>query len=194
MILINKTWADLKPNEDSKGNSEWFDDYYDRIKNKIEFKDFPKEVFEQWIHPLHNDYHTIRNYAWMNYEYIEFELIEWKYSQLEKLYVIEDFREFFESRASYNDLNQFSCREKDLDYWKENGTWRIPPIILDTKSINDEIPKWSEVSNEFQLIEGHSRLGYLKSIKRINELGNVRIAKKHKVYSMRVRKHNKELR
>lgn len=190
MILINKTWADLKPNEDSNGNFEWFDDYYERIKNKIEFKDFPKEVVEQWIHPLYNNHQTIRNYAWMNYEYIGFELIEWEYQQLEELYVIKDFREYVELRASYSEIDQFCCIDKDIDFWKTNGTWRIPPIILDTNSINIEIPKWSEISHKFQLVEGHSRLGYLKSIKRINELGNVKIANKHKVYLMRIREHN----
>lgn len=42
MILIHKSWANLKPNEDEKENYELFEEYYRRIKNKIEFKNFPK--------------------------------------------------------------------------------------------------------------------------------------------------------
>ncbi|WP_375238721.1 hypothetical protein [Aurantibacter sp.] len=190
MILIHKSWSDLKPNEESNGNFEWFNEYYDRIKNKIEFKDFPKEVLEQWIHPLHSNHQTIRNYAWMNYEFIGFELIEFEFQQLDELYVIEDFREYVDLRGNYSELNQFCCIDKDIEFWATNGTWRIPPIVLDTNSINSEIPNWSEISSRFQLVEGHSRLGYLKSIKRINELGNVHMAQKHKVYLMKVRKHN----
>lgn len=190
MFLIHKSWADLKPNESSDGNYELFNDYYNRIKSKHVFNDFPKEVLEQWIHPLHGNHHTLCNYAWINYELVKFKLIELDFSQLLDLYVIKEFREYVNIRANYSNLNQFCCTEIDLKFWTKNGTWRIPPIILDTSSLNIESPIWSDIGSRLQLVEGHSRLGYLKSFNRIKELCNVNLAEKHKVYLMKISNQN----
>jgi len=185
MILIHKTWTDLKPNEDNNGNYEWFEEYYHRIKEKFEYKNLPKDVLEQWIYPLYDNYETLKNYSWLNFRNIVFEPIDWELNQLERLYVIKDFREHVALRASYTNFDQFCCRDIDMDFWLKNGTWRIPPIVLDTASLDSEIPKWSEISKEYQLVEGHSRLGYLKSIQNINKFDNVVLAKKHRIYLMK---------
>ena len=191
MSLIHKSWLELKPNENEDGNQEWFDEYYKRIKLKKEFKNIPKEVFEQWIHAHHKNYETLNNYAWIDYEKVEFKLLKWSFEKLENINIIENYREYSDSRAICNDLSQFCCCDKDLKHWKENGTWRIPPIILDVKSIIDDIPKWSEIKEPFQLVEGHSRIGYLKSMNRINKLGKEKISDNHKIYLMtKVRMHN----
>jgi hypothetical protein len=77
-----------------------------------------------------------------------------------------------------------------LDCWKENGTWKTPPIILDICSLTTEIPKWSELIPPYQLVEGHSRLGYLHSMKRISDLNIGKIALKHKIYLIKEKSTN----
>jgi hypothetical protein len=182
MISVHKSWKDLKPHKDEDGNIECFDDYYSRIKNKLGCENFPLEVFEQWIHPHHNNDETLKNYSWIDFENIQFELVEWEFDSLKDLHIIDDYREYVESKSTYKDLRSFTCVDRDLKFWEEKGTWRTPPIIIDVKAFLKDNPKWSELEKDYQLVEGHSRLGYLKSIKRIDE---TIIAKKHKVFLLK---------
>lgn len=191
MPLIHRSWMDLKPNENEDGNQEWFEEYYERIKLKREYQKIPKEVFKQWIHPHHKNYETLNNYSWIDYEYTEFKLVEWNYESIQNINIIENFKEYSESRSKCEKLSDFCCKEKDLKYWKEKGTWRVPPIILDVMSFNDFKPEWSELKEPFQLVEGHSRFGYLNSMKRISKIENEKFSDKHKIYLMtKVRMHN----
>ena len=182
MKSIHESWEFMNPNEDEKHFK--FEEYYQRVSENEKLRHIPKAVFEQWIYGLHYDSDTLKNYAWINYENIEFNLCEWDFNDLKKVYVIKNFRDYFKNRSSYNDFVQFCCVKKDLDFWKTNGTWRIPPIILDVDSLTTKIPKWSDLMSSYQLAEGHSRLGYLHSMKRISNLNNGEMASKHSIYLM----------
>lgn len=188
--MKSKSWMALKPLIIEYGNIEYFEDYYDRIKLKTEFSHIPKIVFEQWLWAHHDKEESIANYGWLNYENIEFELCSWTNKQLKDVYVVESYREYYENRASYNDISSFRCNNKDLLEWKKNGTWRTPPIILELQSINEEIPNWSELVSPYQLVEGHSRLGYLHSMFTIDILGKEKVADKHDIYLMKIKKTN----
>ncbi len=185
MTQIHKTWNYLKPNNNEKYENFRFEEYYERVMKSNRFHHIPKVVFDQWIYYLHQDPETLRNYAWLDYENIEFNLCEWNYIELEKVYVIEDFKPYYEDRSKYTDFDQFCCNHEDLNHWKEFGTWRTPPIILDINSISKELPEWSELKEPFQLVEGHSRLGYLRSMKKISDLNKGKIATRHKIYLMK---------
>ncbi|MFT6064418.1 MAG: hypothetical protein ACJAYY_000267 [Paraglaciecola sp.] len=186
MKLVNPTWLELKPNEDNDGNQEDFSEYYKRIKNtKLDLGKFPKEVYEQWIHPHYKNGHTLNNYSWLDYELISFELVEWNYDQLKTINVIESFSSYTNQRGNFRNLNNFCCIEKDLNFWRNHGTWRIPPIILDIKSLGENTPKWCELKGNYQLVEGHSRFGYLNSMSEISKQKKYKIAKKHKFYLMK---------
>jgi hypothetical protein len=182
------SWDFMNPNENEKYEDFKFEEYYERVMKNEKLQHIPKSIFEQWIYGLHYDDNTLQNYAWINYENIEFNLYEWNFDKLTKVYVIEEFKDYFFNRSSYSDFDQFCCTDKDLVNWKEKGTWRTPPIILDIKSLTSEIPEWSELVPPYQLVEGHSRLGYLHSMKRISDLNKGEIALKHKIYLME-RKH-----
>ena len=191
MTLIHKTWLDLKPNEDINGNPECFEDYYLRIQNSEEYDNIPEEVFKQWIHPHHKNWKTLINYSWINYEFVEFELVEWSYEKLIDIYVLKRFRPYTESRGSFDNLVDFCCKKEDVLYWRDHGTWKTPPVVLDVRSLNKYCPKEKELHPPFQLVEGHSRLGYLCSMNRIDKKGSYKIAEKHKVYLMKnARMHN----
>jgi len=190
MIKIHYSWTFMNPNENEKYEDFKFDEYFERVIHNEKLRHIPKSIFEQWIYGLHFEDNTLQNYAWINYENIEFNLSDWDFNDLAKVNIIEDFKDYFNGRASYKDFDQFCCNDEDLDYWKENGTWKTPPIILDICSLTTEIPKWSELIPPYQLVEGHSRLGYLHSMKRISDLNKGKIASKHKIYLMKeVRTH-----
>lgn len=176
---------ELKPNEDLYGNQEGFKNYYSRIKLKHWYKKFPKEVFEQWIHPHHNNIFTLRNYSWINFEEIEFSLVEWNNEEIEKIRVTDRFQDYVESRSNYSDISEFYCREQDLKHWKDIGTWRMPPIILDVSTLEKDFPDFSDLKETYQLVEGHSRLGYFKSMQNVQQFGKGNLAEKHKVYLMK---------
>lgn len=190
MELKSKSWIDLEPLKVEYDNLEPFEDYYERIKPKTEFLHIPKIVFEQWLWAHHGKEESIQNYGWLNYENIEFELCNWTNNHLRDIYVIENYRDCYNDCAGYNDIKRFGCNDKDLDMWKKNGTWRTPPIVLDVNSINEKIPDWCELVPPYQLVEGHSRLGYLHSMFKIDELGKGKVADKHEIYLMKVKSTN----
>ncbi len=182
MNKVHQSWKDLKPNEYEKDFR--FEEYFERIAKNDNYKYIPKLVFEQWIFGLHQNEYTLNNYAWIDYTKIKFEICEWEFQKFQEVNVIEDFKPYFLERAKCKDFMQFCCIDDDLSYWKEYGTWRIPPIILDVNSLTTKIPSWCEIMPPFQLIEGHTRLGYLHSMKRISELNKGKLASKHSVYLM----------
>lgn len=187
MKLKSKSWDDLEPLKIDHGNVENFSDYYKRIKLNPTYSHIPSAVFQQWLWAHHDKKESINNYGWLNYENIEFKLCTWANRQLEDIYIIKNYRDYYENRASYNNLSSFCCIEKDLEVWKNHGTWRTPPIILDVKSINEKIPDWCELVPPYQLVEGHSRLGYLHSLFNIDKSGKGKVAKSHEIYLMRIK-------
>jgi len=190
MTLISESWKKLEPLKVKYGNLEPFNDYYQRIRPMTEFSHIPKTVFKQWLWAHHDKEESIKNYGWIDYKNVEFELCSWTNHQLTNIYVIKEYRDYYLNRASYNDFDRFCCIEKDLKMWRENGTWRTPPIILDINSLNDKIPDWCEIVPPFQLVEGHSRLGYLHSMFKIDKLGKSQIADEHEVYLMKIKSTN----
>lgn len=185
MEKIHSSWIALKPNEDEKHADYGFEEYYKRILKDERFKHIPKEVFSQWIYELHQDEYTIKNYAWIDYENIAFELCIWSYHELRKVYIIEDFRGCIADENELTDFSEFSCNLADLEYWVKYGTWRVPPIIIAWNTINSEIPVWCERQPPHQLVEGHSRFRYLFAAQRISELKKGKVASLHKIYMMK---------
>lgn len=190
MIEIHDSWKFMNPNEKERYEDLKFEEYYERVISNEKLSHIPKSILEQWIYGLHYETNTLQNYAWINYENIEFNLCEWEFNNLTKVHIIKNFKDYFSNRASYKDLNQFCCIDEDLDYWRKNGTWKTPPIILDICSLTTGVPKSSELMPQYQLIEGHSRLGYLHSMKRISDLHKGKIAAKHKIYLMKEKSMN----
>ena len=92
--LVNVSWLELKPNEESGGNIEDFASYYARMKRKYLYKHIPSEVYEQWIWSLHNNCETRQNYGWINYRYVTFDLVELEGTIINNLNVIPDYKSY----------------------------------------------------------------------------------------------------
>lgn len=184
MERIHYTWDCLKPNENEKPQDLKFEEYYTRISANPKTNHIPKEVLSQWIYPFNQESNSLSNYGWLNYENIRFNLCAWRTEMFNKVNVIENFQNCFLSKSIYSDFKDFCCSEIDLRHWIEKGTWRVPPIIIDVYSLRDKIPFWSDLKPPYQLVEGHTRFGHLKSLQTISSFGKGRIASMHTIYLM----------
>ena len=180
----HQTWKSLKPN---KNFNTWSPDdespkeYFERINSEF---DIPLEVIEQWLYPHFYNRQTTNNYGWINFSFIKFEKEQWPLERLTEVYVIEDYRDYVQMRARSRNFDDFMCIQSDLEYWKTNGTWRVPPIILDARNLQN-IPQYSEIVPPYQLVEGHTRLGYLLAFSNFCQNTGDFIADRHEVYIMK---------
>jgi len=187
--MINLSWLELKPNKIKGGNDEEFDAYYSRFENNPWYKHIPKCVFEQWIHAHHDNLHTIKNYAWMDFNKISFEITFLKNNDLSQLYIIDDHIALVEDLCKSETFSDLELFEDDLHQWQEQGTWKTPPIVLDINTL-PKIPKYSDISinHEYQLVEGHTRYGYLLSLLKMSQKEGLNISDQHEVFLMKYNK------
>lgn len=179
MNKIHPSWKKLKPlPHEGFGEAER---YISRISQIKELNHIPACVLAQWIHPHYQNTHMINNYAWINYYDIQFELVEWSYKDISHANTIKDFSKYTNSRKIYTKVKDFPCINEDKIHWEKHRTWKTPPIILDINSLPSP-PSWSELHAPLQLVEGHSRMGLLTSMKNSEEKT---IAPTHKVFIMR---------
>lgn len=123
------------------------------------------QVIEQWLYGLYYDENTVNNYGWINFDNVTFELTQLTFDELSTVRIINNFRGYVEEGARFDAYEQLPCNNTDKQHWKEFGTWRVPPIILNVNSLAKvDIPNHADIDGNLQLIEGHSRLGYLYAI------------------------------
>ena len=185
---INISWLELKPNELENGNQEYFEDYYNRVQNKWGYSHVPEIVYKQWLWAHHKEPNTLNNYAWLDFRKIKFSSVEFTIAEIVNFKVIEEFQEYVDLRQSCNSFEEFCCTDEDLGYWKTNKTWKTPPVVINLESINSAIPKWCDLKGKYQLVEGHSRLGYFKSLINMKAKEENFLNEKHKVWLLELTK------
>ncbi len=139
----------------------------------------PFLVIEQWIYPHYYKWQTVDNYGWIDYNKARFTETMLSVDTLARLYVIEDYRDWVRSRSNLKPFANFGCIAKDLEHWKTYGTWRIPPVVIDVASF-PPAPGHAELVGPSQLVEGHSRLGYLYALL----LADMLAISEHRVFLM----------
>jgi len=185
MTRIDATWKYMQPNENEKYHNFRFEQYYQRMLTNEKLKHIPKPVFEQWVYHQNQEPNSLKNYGWLNFEKIEFLLCEWDVATLDTVRVINNFMPYYTEKSSHSDFKEIGCIPEDKRKWSEEGTWRTPPIIIDIESLLSPIPDGCELNAPYQLVEGHTRLGYLHSMKRILPANGLKLASKHWIYLMR---------
>ncbi len=180
--ICHESWKDMKPNSDDRISKDVFEEYYGNIQNSKGLSHIPKEVFFQWLYPFNDDINSLANYAWIDFyntcfylEEIDLDII------INQVHPNRDGHELVAIRSKCKDFSDFCCNDDDIEYWKKQGTWRVPPIILDSSSFSN-IPQWTDINYPYQLIEGHNRLGYLHANYNI---GNCNLKNKHQVYILK---------
>ena len=58
-------------------------------------------------------------------------------------------------------------------------------MILDCNHL-ENIPRHAEIKHPFQLIEGHSRMGYAKASKQMAKKGKGKLAETHKAFIVKL--------
>ncbi|TCC92407.1 hypothetical protein EZ428_11855 [Pedobacter frigiditerrae] len=175
--MIGNSWRELSPN----GNLidvENFSVYANRVYATGIYQHIPEAVLEQWIYMHHDNEWMIKNYAWMDYTTVKFELQEWTVEQLQGVKAIDAFENSI--TGIEDEFNSVCALEEDELYWEQYGTWRVPPIILDTSSVIGKAPTSAELHQPYQLVEGHSRLRNLL----ISDYQNLFVAGKHLIFFM----------
>lgn len=178
----SESWKALKPNKNFNrisDSDESLCDYHLRLNSRF---NIPIEVLEQWLYNLYYDKRSVNNYGWMDFDRIEFVKTEMSFKKLSQVRVVENFKNYVEERSKYKTYDELPCIERDKRYWIDNDFWRTPPIILNVSTLpKNEIHHYSDIGAEYQLVEGHSRLGHLYSLHNCGLLKK----KKHFVYLMK---------
>lgn len=141
----------------------------------------PLMVIEQWIYPHYYNHHTVNNYGWIDFRYASFFKVKLLMEDIRKLNVIKDYQSYVKNRSNYPSIEDFSCVEKDKRHWKNYSTWRVPPIAIDITTLSN-IPSYSDLPEPFQLVEGHTRLGYLLALEKMDMLET----QEHTVFMLKV--------
>lgn len=165
----HNSWLIFEPKKGE--NLQSHNTYYERIEKSNH--NVPKEVIHQWIFPHYNEPNSSKNYSWIDLKTIKFELVEKPTSFFEELNVIND------NIQMVNEYPMDKFAHWHRKFWKDNGTWETPPIVIDVNSFLEDKPETSEMKGNYQLIEGHNRLGTLKLLIRD---GRISISDNHKVW------------
>jgi len=156
--------------------------YYQRVHQLA--PNVPEAVLEQWIHGLQGEYVTRRNYAWLDFDQLDFTLEPWPTERLLQVYAVESYRDCVQVRAACRSYKEFCCTRRDLAHWQKYGTWRVAPIVMDVASLG-ALPPEKELVAPDQLIEGHNRLGYLHAVATIALSSPIKLAATHLVWVLR---------
>ena len=150
----SSSYKDLMPLRDFNSfneNDETPLEHYTRLKDRF---NIPLEVIEQWFYPHYYNVDFVNNYGWLNFDNIAFELIDMSIKQIMNLEIFSSFESWVRSCESREAFEEFTCIEKDKNFWIKNKTWRIPPIVIDVSTLNN-IPEYSEIKGMYQIVEGH---------------------------------------
>ena len=184
--IIHDSWKALAPRDNMVFFcTEKLDDYKRRLP--ISLSHIPTEVLWQWLFPFNDDDNSVKNYAWINYFDARFERQPRSIDFfLEEVSPNSKGKNLVDERSVLTSYDSFNCTEEDKQYWKEKGTWRIPPVILDVASFKNytQVPEYVDYPAGYVLVEGHNRLGYLRAAARI---GDKNFKYEHEAYFLRAR-------
>lgn len=174
------SWKDLGPLRDFnclRDTDESPAQHTERLKPRF---DIPHDVIDQWLYRLYYNSHSVNNYGWLDYDRIRFQETTASATSLSTLYIIQPYQSWVQKVGAAVPFGDFMCTPRDKAHWQEHLTWRIPPIVLDVSTITG-VPDHAEVVGPLQLVEGHTRLGYLLSMLKA---GLITGDSQHRVYRM----------
>jgi len=152
--MTTNNYSILEPLYDS---CEDFEQYYRRVKKHL--PNFPKSVMKQWL--FDHFQCVINQYTWLGFANLSFHRESWPTDKiLNKIKAwnepaVESWKQafFIDPRFQNSSLGKFMLQE---------GTWPEPPLILNN-STSLHMPDNSVISR-WELIEGHHRLAYFRSL------------------------------
>lgn len=180
--ICHESWKEMIPNSENRTAEDIFEEYFRNIQLNKRLAHIPKEVFFQWLYPFSDDINSLANYAWIDFYKASFSLEEFDLNTIiNHVHPNKKGSETVTIRSRCKDFSDFYCDDDVVEYWMAQGTWRMPPVVLDVLSFPN-IPEWVDYSPPYQLVEGHNRLGYLHA--NFN-MKNNRLKKRHQIYVLR---------
>lgn len=148
-----------------------------RLKNEFGI-DAPDSVIRQFYLDHRNNSSFIEYYGDINLYTIEWTLVDVLTEDLLAIGNAATYPDFIEEISNnamlYNKEGDIVIDSRDdvIQWWKNHGTWKTPPIFLDGT-------KLKKPTKKLHLVEGHTRLGNLKGIftEKVFKLANF-----HKIY------------
>jgi hypothetical protein len=139
-------------------------DYAGRMKNSA-LPNFPEEVLVEWFHrqPC-----VIEEYAFLDYETLQFERQTWATNALPG-------RGAFTAGSTFDQLIRvFELRLKNhnwlAEYMNDHGTWNTPIILIDNSSGSLRFPSGERLKKPYHLLEGHTRLSFFWALRNSGKL------------------------
>lgn len=153
--------------DDTGGVVTPFEEWWPRVREA--FPHVPAEVARDWLH-RHWRYST---YDWLASADYRFTRVEWASTDLRSIRI--NWNNFADQPEDVIDQGRYLAERhrivygNDLaEYMIENGTWPVPPVILDNR--DGHVHKRYELPTTYVLVEGHRRFqigSYLASTGRM---------------------------
>lgn len=159
MTLTKRQFACLAPKLDDLENPvESSSEYAGRVQKEL--PNFPDSVITQWFyeHPQ-----CIEEYAWLDFSSVQFQLVtvgpqELGLPCLLDNKIIMQYRDHFLKGTESRRMSRLAA------YIEKNGTWPVPPIVLDNAA-GDFVSSWGfRYSMPYDLLEGHHRMAVLYAL------------------------------
>lgn len=188
-MILHPTWHDLAyKGTDDLGREDKFE-YLDRITNK--YPNLPAPVLEQWTYLHHRNSDMQRLYGWIDYSKVKFDLQSWTTDQILRIKPVsspearfDEYVDMTEDKIKSTKSLKKEYSEEIVNHWIDSGTWRTPIIVLNTQEIR-VLPQTIKLQKPYQLIEGHTRLGWFKAFNSFPDLQHpYRLANNHQIWLM----------
>lgn len=114
---------------------------------------FPQEVLEQWFY---EHWSQIDDYAWLEYELLEFEKMLWTAKDVIES-GIKDNQTVQIDHRHFENGHRYQRQERIIDHFELTGTWPIAPIFLENIHGKIKFPDGRLCTSPYHLIEGHHR-------------------------------------
>lgn len=156
----SQSWKDLVPRrnfDQLDDTDETVEAYVSRHAKRFQI---PYWVADQFLYAHYDNPHAVNNYGWIDYDIFRFREVQISLKILLRVNVFSAYQSYVQTRQRNTPYEGFCCTAKDKLHWEEHRTWRVPPILLNVSALH-EIPDQAEIHGPYQLVEGHSRFGYL---------------------------------
>lgn len=136
---------------------ETFEEYFQRISPVL--PNFPPGVVNQWLYSHFDS--VMERYSWLDFDSLKFSLETWRTEEI--LQKITAWNEMAVENWIKALLKNSGFQGSRLGrYMIAEGTWPVPPIVFYNPT-DIKMPDGSKIA-EWELIEGHHRLAYLRAI------------------------------
>jgi hypothetical protein len=139
------------------------DEYVRRMQATV-LPHWPEEPLVEW---LHRNYNSLKDYGFLGYDSLHFELQTWDLEAIPG-------REAFADPGFCDDFSgSFEYRVREVDwlarYMNEHGTWSTPIYLLENLDGAISYPWGERLNQPYHLLEGHRRLSFLVALRHLGK-------------------------